>query len=252
MNISVIRDKRSLARTAAAQAGKSIESAIRQHGRARLIAATGAAQFEFLDELTANSHIDWKSVELFHLDEYLGLPLAHPASFRKFLLDRLINKVGIERHHLINGEGDPQKVIAELTAQIRVAPIDVAFVGIGENGHLAFNDPPADFETEEAYIVVELDEACRKQQLGEGWFSGLDEVPRRAISMTIRQVLKSKEIIAIVPDARKAQAVEKCFVGEISPLAPASILRTHLNTLVYLDKDSAALLSPQTVAALSA
>jgi glucosamine-6-phosphate deaminase len=252
MNIKVLDDKHLLARTAAAQAGSLIRSAMRQNGRTRIIAATGASQFEFLNELTADPKIDWKSVEMFHLDEYLGIPITHPASFRKYLLDRLIDKVGVGRHHLISGEGDPQKVIAEVSAQIRKAPIDVAFVGIGENGHLAFNDPPADFETEESYIVVELDEACRKQQLGEGWFKDLNEVPRRAISMTIRQILKSKEIICIVPDARKAEAVKKCFAGEVSPLAPASILRTHANATVYLDKASAALLSSQTVAALSA
>jgi glucosamine-6-phosphate deaminase len=252
VNIRVLADKYSLARAAATQAAAAIRNAIRQSGTARIIAATGASQFEFLDELTANSEIDWKRVELFHLDEYLGIPITHPASFRKYLLDRLINRVGIERHHLISGEGDPRKVIAEVTAQIRSAPIDVAFVGIGENGHLAFNDPPADFETEDAYIVVELDQACRKQQMGEGWFRGLDEVPNRAISMTIRQILKSREIICIVPDARKSQAVQKCFEGEVSPLAPASILRTHSNTFVYLDNDSAALLSRQTLAALSA
>jgi glucosamine-6-phosphate deaminase len=251
VNIRVLADKYLLARAAARQAANAILNAIRQSGTARIIAATGASQFEFLDELTANSQIDWKRVELFHLDEYLGIPITHPASFRKYLLDRLINRVGIERHHLISGEGDPQKGIAEVTAQIRSAPIDVAFVGIGENGHLAFNDPPADFETEDSYIVVELDRACRKQQLGEGWFQGLDEVPSRAISMTIRQILKSREIICIVPDARKSQAVQKCFDGEVSPLAPASILRTHSNTFVYLDNDSAGLLSPQTLAALS-
>jgi glucosamine-6-phosphate deaminase len=252
MNIKVLDDKHLLARAAAVQAGNVIRTAIRQHGRARIIAATGASQFEFLNELTADSNIDWKSVEMFHLDEYLGIPITHPASFRKYLLERLINKIGIGRHHLISGEGDPQKVIAEVSTQIRKAPIDVAFVGIGENGHLAFNDPPADFETEESYIVVELDVACRRQQLGEGWFKDLDEVPRRAISMTIRQILKAKEIICIVPDARKAEAVKKCFAGEVSPQAPASILRTHPNATVYLDKASAALLSPQTVAALSA
>jgi glucosamine-6-phosphate deaminase len=189
---------------------------------------------------------------MFHLDEYLGIPATHPASFRKYLLDRLINKVGIRRHHLLDGEGGVQKMMAEVSAEIRKAPIDVAFVGIGENGHLAFNDPPADFETEESYIVVELDEACRRQQLGEGWFKSLPEVPSQAISMTIRQILKSKEIICIVPDARKARAVEKCFQGEISPLAPSSILRTHPNTVIFLDKDSSALLRPETIAAVEA
>jgi glucosamine-6-phosphate deaminase len=244
MNIRILGDKYLLANAAAGQAATTIRNSIRENGGARIIAATGASQFEFLDVLTNAPDIDWKRVELFHLDEYIGIPARHPASFRKYLLDRLIDKVGIARHHLLNGEGDLRSVISAVTAEIRKAPIDVAFAGVGENGHLAFNDPPADFETEESYIVVELDEACRRQQLGEGWFKSLDDVPRRALSMTVRQILKSKQIICIVPDARKAQAVAKCFGGEISPLAPASILRTHENTFVYLDRDSAGLLPP--------
>src|SRR5947209_6416550 len=244
MNLRIFSDKSSLGQAAAEHAASIIREAIRSRGDARIIAATGASQFEFLDELTKAPDIDWPRVEMFHLDEYLGIPLTHPASFRRYLLQRLINKVGIRRCHLLDGEGDPRPVIAEVTSQIQTAPIDVAFVGVGENGHLAFNDPPADFETEESYIVVELDEACRKQQLGEGWFANLDEVPRRAISMTVRQILKSKQIICVVPDARKAEAVAKCFQGEISPMAPASILRTHEHAVVYLDKDSARLLRP--------
>src|SRR6185295_16951362 len=155
--------------------------------------------------------IDWKVVEMFHLDEYLGLPVTHPASFRKYLRERLIDKTGITHFHLLDGECNPAEMIAEVTREIRKAPIDVAFVGVGENGHLAFNDPPADFETEQPYMVVELDEACRKQQLGEGWFKTLEEVPRRAISMSVKQILKAKQIICIVPDLRKAQAVAACF-----------------------------------------
>lgn len=242
MKVRVFPDKFQLAAAAATDAATAIRRAIDEHGNARVIAATGASQFEFLEELTKAPGVDWKAVEMFHLDEYLDLPAAHPASFRKYLLDRLINKVGIARYHLLDGEGDPTKVITEVTAEIRKAPIDVAFVGIGENGHLAFNDPPADFETEEAYIVVELDEACRRQQMGEGWFESLAEVPRRALSMTVRQILKAKEIICVVPDVRKAQAVAKCLGGEISPMVPASILRSHDRTVIYLDKDSAALL----------
>jgi glucosamine-6-phosphate deaminase len=244
MDLAVFRDKYLLASAAAAQAASAIRDSIHKQGGARIIAATGASQFEFLDDLTKAPNIDWKRVEMFHLDEYLDLPPTHPASFRKYLLDRFIHKVGIPRYHLLDGEADPGKVITAMTAEIRRAPIDVALVGIGENGHLAFNDPPADFETEEAYIVVELDEACRRQQLGEGWFKSLAEVPRRAISMTVRQILKARQIISVVPDARKAQAVAMCFQGEISPLAPASILRTHPDVLVYLDEDSAALLKP--------
>jgi glucosamine-6-phosphate deaminase len=236
LKVQVFSDKYSLARTAAEQAAAAIRSAIAERGCARIIAATGASQFEFLEELTKATGIDWNKVEMFHLDEYLNMPETHPASFRKYLRERLIDKVGITRAHLLDGERNADAVIAEMTAEITKAPIDVAFVGIGENGHLAFNDPPADFETDEAYIVVDLDEPCRRQQFGEGWFKSLGDVPRRALSMTVRQILKARQIIAVVPDARKANAVAKCFNGEISPVAPSSILRTH--------QDSAALLDP--------
>lgn len=247
MQIVVLPDKLQLAKAAAKDAAAALRLAIQKPGVARIIAATGASQFEFLEELTHASDIDWQRVEMFHLDEYLGIPATHPASFRKYLRERLIEKVGLKRYHLLDGEGDASGVIAQTAAEIQKAPIDLAFVGVGENGHLAFNDPPADFETDAAYIVVELDEACRRQQLGEGWFKSLEEVPRRAISMTVRQILKAKQILCIVPDARKASAVAECFQGEISPEAPASILRTHSNTTVYLDKDSAALLRPEIV-----
>lgn len=247
MIVQIFPTKSELAAAAAAQAAKSIRQAIRARGSARIIAATGASQFQFLDALAEAPEIAWRRVELFHLDEYLGLPMTHAASFRKYLLDRLINKVGIANYHLLDGEPDAAQTIAAVTRELRQAPIDVAFVGIGENGHLAFNDPPADFQTGEAYIIVDLDEACRRQQLGEGWFQHLSDVPRRAISMTIRQILRSKQILCVVPDARKAKAVAKCLQGEITPQAPASILRTHPDTFVYLDPDSSALLRPETL-----
>ena len=243
MNITVFKDKRSLAAAAAAQAATTIRKAISDKGAARIIAATGASQFEFLDALTAMPDIDWKRVEMFHLDEYIGLPISHPASFRNYLFKRLINKVGITRYHLLDGERDPAAVAREVGAQLASAPVDVAFVGIGENGHLAFNDPPANFETENPYLVVNLDEACRRQQMGEGWFATLADVPPTALSMSVRQILKAEEIICIVPDARKARAVAACFEGEISPSVPASILRTHPRCTVYLDDNSAALLA---------
>ncbi|MFZ0806668.1 MAG: glucosamine-6-phosphate deaminase [Candidatus Sulfotelmatobacter sp.] len=243
MTIKIFDDKISLGRAAARQAADAIRHAIQNKGHARMIAASAASQFELLDALTNSPGIAWDRVELFHLDEYIGLPAHHPASFRNFLRTRLIDKVGITHAHLLDGERDPSDVIREVGAALQKAPIDVALVGIGENGHLAFNDPPADFETEEPYIVVTLNEACRNQQLGEGWFANLDEIPRQAISMSIRQILKAREIICAVPDARKARAVAACLEGEISPLAPASILRTHPNATVYLDKNSAALLT---------
>jgi glucosamine-6-phosphate deaminase len=178
---------------------------------------------------------------MFHLDEYIGLPVDHPAAFRRYLLERLIRPTGIARVHLIDGERNPLDVCRELGREVTAAPIDVAFVGIGENGHLAFNDPPADFDTEEPYLVVRLDEACRRQQVGERWFTSIDEVPDRAITMSIRQILKSRAILAVVPEARKAPAVRMSLEGAISPMVPASILRTHADTSLFLDADSAAL-----------
>lgn len=247
MHIRIFDDKQSLGQAAAAQAIGILREAITKHDTARIIAATGASQFDFLAALTATTEIDWQQVEMFHLDEYIGLPVTHPASFRKYLRERFINPTGLTRHHLLDGETDAQAVCRQAGAEISQAPIHAAFVGIGENGHLAFNDPPADFATEEPYIIVNLDEACRMQQVGEGWFASLDEVPTQAISMSIRQILKAEKIICIVPDQRKAQAVRACLEGEISPLAPASILRTHPDVTLYLDKDSAALLSPATI-----
>jgi glucosamine-6-phosphate deaminase len=242
--IKVFNDKIQLSEAAARQAAAAVRRAISVCARARIIAATGASQFEFLNALTKTPGIEWAKVEMFHLDEYVGLPITHPASFRKYLLERLIEPVGIANYHLIDGEADPNEICKSLGGEISAAPIDVAFVGIGENGHLAFNDPPADFETNEPYIVVDLDEACRRQQVGEGWFAGLDDVPKRAISMTVKQILKAREIICIAPDARKAQAVKNCFENEISPQFPASILRAHGDTTVYLDTESSSLLNP--------
>ena len=247
MLIKAFEEKKDLGRAAAEQAAASIRNAIRESGRARIIAATGASQFDFLEVLTKAEDIDWRRVEMFHLDEYIGLPMSHPASFRRYLRERLIQKTGIANYHLLDGETDPSAAIRSANEAIAAAPIDIAFVGIGENGHLAFNDPPADFETEEPYLIVNLDPACRLQQVGEGWFANISETPKQAISMSIRQILKAKEILAVVPDSRKAKAVKACLEGEISPMAPASILRRHENTTVYLDKNSAALLTHATL-----
>lgn len=244
MNIKVFADKSSLAKAAAEQAATAIRRALRERGQARIVAATAASQLEFLDALTREPEIDWKRVEAFHLDEYIGLPITHPGSFRKMLLEQLVRKTGITRYHLLDGDGDTAEVVRREGKALASAPIDIAFLGIGENGHLAFNDPPADFEIEDPYLVVKLDEACRQQQVGEAWFADLSQVPTHALSMSVRQILKAKEILAVVPDSRKAQAIKACFEGEISPMAPASILRTHADATVYLDNNSAALLSP--------
>jgi glucosamine-6-phosphate deaminase len=252
MHLKVFDDKVSLGKAAAIQAESAIRFAIAEQGRARVVAASAASQFEFLEALTASPGIRWQQVELFHLDEYIGLPMTHPASFCKFLQERLIGKTGIVHHHLLDGSGDPREVIRRVSEAISSAPIDIAFLGIGENGHIAFNDPPADFDIEEPYITVALDQACRMQQVGEGWFKDLEAVPTHAISMSVRQVLKAREILAVVPDARKAAAIKLCFDGPISPMAPSSILRNHANATIYLDRQSSALLSPGTLSALTA
>jgi len=243
--LKVFPDKIQLGQAAAAQAAGVIQDAIKERGQARIIAATGASQFEFLKALTARKDLEWNRVEMFHLDEYVGLPANHPASFRKYLVERLIEPTGIEKYHFLDGEVDPYKVCREVGELLNSAQIDVAFAGIGENGHLAFNDPPADFITNDPYIVVSLDDACRRQQVGEGWFKNLSEVPQQAISMTVNQLLKAREIICVVPDARKAEAVKNCFENEISPQFPASILRKHDRTTVYLDAESSALLKEE-------
>lgn len=244
MDIRIFESKLALAGAAAVEASGLIRAAIAATGHARLIAATGAAQFEFLEALAEMPGIDWERTEFFHLDEYIGLPASHPASFRRFLTERIIDRVHPGTFHLIDGEAaDPHAECARLGALITSAPVDLALVGIGENGHLAFNDPPADFTTETPYLVVELDERCRRQQLGEGWFPRLEDVPTRAISMSVRQVLKTTHIIAIVPDTRKAEAVQQCLELEVSVWRPSSALRWHTATTLYLDRASSSLLS---------
>ena len=245
MLIKVFKSRDSLGQAAAEQAAAAIRRAIADRGQARIIAATGTSQAAFLNALTKTNDIPWANVEAFHLDEYIGLPITHPASFRKILLEQLMRKAGIVNYHLLDGDApDPDEVVRRVGKQLASSPVDVAFLGIGENGHIAFNDPPADFATEDPYILVELDEVCRRQQVGEGWFADISQVPKQAISMSVRQILKAKELVAVVPETRKAQAVKACLEGPISPMAPGSILRTHPNATVYLDRDSAALLSP--------
>lgn len=244
MKIVTLADKPSLGREAAAAGAQLIRDTIRQRGVANIIIATGASQFELLAALVREPQIPWQKVTAFHLDEYVGMPLAHPASFRKYLWERFhrLLPVPLNQFHYIDAEADPQAECRRVGAIIREHPIDVAFVGIGENGHLAFNDPPADFETDDPYLVVDLDEACRRQQLGEGWFKTLEEVPRRAISMSCRQILKSRHVICSVPERRKAQAVMGTVQGPVTPQVPASILQQHPDATLFLDVESASLL----------
>ncbi len=233
-----------MSNAAAEAAAAWIRESLSDRGRCSLIVATGASQMGLLAKLAAASDIDWSRVDAFHLDEYVGLPLTHPASFRRYLWERFVRKlpVPIGSFHWLDGERDAAAEAARVGATLREHPVDVALVGIGENAHLAFNDPPADFETEEPYLVVELDEACRRQQLGEGWFPTLGDVPMRAISMSVRQILKSRRIVCTVPDERKAEAVRAAVEGPVTPQVPASILQEHPNVSLFVDAAAASLL----------
>lgn len=243
-DVRTLADKRAIGNEAAALGIAAIKAAIARDGEATIIVATGASQFEALEALVAAEGIDWSRVTAFHLDEYVDLPISHPASFRRYLQERFVGPLGGKVHFIpVNGEGDASAEAARLSALIKGRRIAVCFAGIGENCHIAFNDPPADFTTEAPYIVVALDEACRKQQFGEGWFPTLDAVPSHAISMSVRQIMKSELIILSVSDTRKAQAVRDALEGPVSPLHPASILQTHANTVLLMDPPAAALLT---------
>jgi glucosamine-6-phosphate deaminase len=244
MQTKTFENPKALGEAAGNHAALAIEAAIKEHYEANIILATGASQFHTLNTLVDYDIIDWSKVTVFHLDEYIGIHENHPASFRLYLKERFLDKVGkVKDFHFINGDvNDPKAECERLKLLIEPLRIDVALVGIGENGHLAFNDPPADFYTDEPYIIADLDEKCRKQQVGEGWFDGLEDVPKQAISMSIKQIMKSKSIICSVPDERKAQAVKYCVLGEVSNMHPASILQNHNQCTIYLDKASAKLL----------
>ena len=246
MEMHVLENKKKLGEAAAKKAEELLSNAIDRNGSAAFIASTGASQFEFLETLTGSSMIDWQKTAMFHMDEYVGMSESHPASFCRYLKERLIDKVHPGAVYLIRGDADPEEECERISDIISRYSIDAAFVGIGENGHLAFNDPPADFETEKPCIVVKLDEKCRRPQFGEGWFKTLEDVPDKAVSLSIKQIMKSKTIICTIPDKRKAEAVKNCIEGEISPLFPASILRKHPQMFMFLDKDSSSLLAGKT------
>lgn len=243
MEVIVANNPRGAGILAGKAAANAIRDAIKEKGQANIIVATGDSQIETLKQLISED-IDWSKVVVFHLDEYIDLPESHPASFRRYLKERLLKQIGVVKAaYFVNGEGDPYEECERLGTLISKYPIDVALVGIGENGHLAFNDPPADFETEDPYIVVSLDETCRKQQVNEGWFKSLSEVPMKAISMSIKQVCKSQRIICSAPDSRKARAIKDCLEQPVDKTFPGSILQLHSNCTFFLDKASAALLT---------
>lgn len=247
MHVTIDASKPESGKRAAEKGALLIRNAIMENGNAEIILATGASQFSMLEYLVQHD-IDWSKVTAFHLDEYIGISPDHPASFCRYLQERFVSKLSspLAAFHYLSSEKDPETVRRGVGEILANTSIDVAFVGIGENGHLAFNDPPADFQCEEPYIIVELDEDCRRQQLGEGWFSSLDEVPKTAISISIRQILKSKSIICTVPDERKAKAVQKVLEGPVTADVPSSILQTHGDCYMYLDGAAASLLKDRT------
>ncbi len=237
MEIRICKTSKELGEHAAKHVAQVLRDCISENGSARIVLSTGASQFDTLEALVSEPDVKWDAVEMFHLDEYVDLPETHGASFRKYLKERFVDKVGpLKAVHFVDGT---KECIARLTEEIRKAPIDIGLIGIGENAHIAFNDPPADFDTKEAYIIVNLDEKCKKQQMGEGWFETIDDVPKQAVSMTPYQIMQCKRIVSCVPYKVKADAVQKTLdAREVTNLIPATLLKTHPDFILYLDEDS--------------
>lgn len=242
MNLHIEETPVLLGEKAAALTAGLLRQAIRENGHARLVLSTGSSQFETLEALV-KENVDWSKVTMFHLDEYVNLPETHPASFRKYLKERFLSKVTLADYHLVDGSPDS---IPALTAELKRAPIDIGLIGIGENAHIAFNDPPADFDTRESYIVVNLNERCKQQQVGEGWFASTEEVPAQAISMTAWQIMQCRHIISAVPHKVKAKAVADTLSHDTTPEIPATLLKTHPNFDLFLDTESASLITDRT------
>lgn len=238
MVIDISNDSASSGRKAAGLIAEVLNKVIESAGEARIVVSTGSSQFDMFQALV-RENVDWPRVEVFHLDEYIGLPVTHIASFRKYLLERFINLVPVKKFHGVDVEGNIPGRIKMLSSELRRKPVDLGIIGIGVNGHIAFNDPPADFETREAYIVVKLDELCRKQQVDEGWFGSVGEVPPEAVSMSVRQIMQCKKIISVVPHKVKADAVYRTLANRLTPEVPATILKTHPDWHLFLDLNSA-------------
>lgn len=240
LEVRIFANKEVMGACAADHAACEIASAIERRGLARIVVATGASQFAFFEAFTRQA-LDWSRVEVMHLDEYAGIGPEHPASFRRYLKERFVDRVHPRVFHGVRGDADDLEAECRRYAGVLSrAPVDLCVCGIGENGHLAFNDPAvADFEDTKLVKVVELDEACRRQQLGEGWFDSLDDVPRRALSQTIPSVVGSSRLIVVVPEKRKAEAVRNTILGPVGTSCPASILRRQRHAFLYLDEDSA-------------
>jgi len=238
MEIRICKDSVELGKSAAKHVAQVLRDCIAENGSARIVLSTGASQFDTIKALVEEPDIKWECVEMFHLDEYVDLPITHVASFRKYLQERFVDKVGkLKAVHFVDGT---KECISKLTEEIRKSPIDIGLIGIGENAHIAFNDPPADFDTKEAYIIVNLNETCKKQQMGEGWFATIDDVPKQAVSMTAYQIMQCKRIVSCVPHAVKATAVENTIKAtEVDNTVPATLLKTHPDFILYLDENSA-------------
>lgn len=241
ININISRTSIEMGSKAASLIASLLRDAVKENGSARIILSTGQSQFEMFDALVKQD-VPWNKVEMFHLDEYVNLPISHKASFRKYLNERFVSKVDLKAAYFVDGEGNVDENIAFLTKKLNERPVDVGVIGIGENGHIAFNDPPADFDATEAYRVVNLDQRCRMQQVGEGWFETVDDVPKQAISMLPRQIMKCKSIVSVVPHSVKAEAVFNTITKPVDPMVPATLLKIHSNWNLFLDDASAALL----------
>ena len=250
MKLIVCESQQSLGACSADHAAALINEAIAKKGSARILLSTGASQFPFFDEFVTRD-IDWSKVEMFHLDEYVGISKDHPASFNYYLTNRFVNKVNPGKYHLIDGTVDPEKTVAELTALLDESPVDVGLIGIGENAHIAFNDPPADFDDKNAYKVVTLADRCLEQQIGEGWFKSKEEAFKQAISMTCHRIMQCEHIISVVPYKVKAEAILATLKNDVTPDVPATLLKKHADATIYCDPNSAALLDEATVEAWS-
>lgn len=246
MKLIICNDLKELGKKSAIETADALNEAIREKGFARILLSTGASQFPFFEEIV-NMEVDWSKVEMFHLDEYVGISSKHPASFKRYLLDRFVLKVNPGKYHLIDGEQDPEITISSLTKLLNESPIDVGLIGIGENAHIAFNDPPCDFEDKNAYKVVTLAERCLDQQIGEGWFKNREEAFKQAISMTCSEIMKCKKIISVVPYKVKAEAVYNTLNSQLTNNVPATLLIEHNNFTLYVDKDSSSLLTKELI-----
>lgn len=238
MQIHILENSDQLGLEAAREAANELNSIIQSQGTARIALSTGASQFDFLQHFI-KMNIEWDKIEMFHLDEYIALSEAHPASFRKYLKERFLEHVPVKKYHLVDGEGNAEETVRRLNEEIGKAPIDLALIGIGENAHIAFNDPPADFDKQESYHIVNLNDSCKQQQVGEGWFATLADVPNQAISMSVKQIMRSRRIISCVPRKAKANAIEMTLRQQVNPSCPATMLKKHDNWKLYLDKESA-------------